>query len=82
MITTLNPDAVQSRADLILFVQALSKFCATSEIDNPATPDYLEAVAAWTEDMDGFFANSGRQVPSSPTWSLFAHILLAATRYE
>lgn len=82
MISDLNPDAVQSRADLIAFVRALAKHCQSTEVENPTTPRYLEALAAWTEDMNGFFINSGRVIQSEPSWSLFAHILLAATMYE
>lgn len=81
-MTNLDPDAVHTRADLIAFVQALARSCAESEIENPTTPAYLGAVAAWTEDMDGFFENTGRPVPTTPSWSLIAHILLAATHYE
>lgn len=43
---------------------------------------YLEAAAAWIEDMDGYHVNRGQPVPESPTWETVADIFQAALVYE
>ncbi|MGB2591526.1 MAG: hypothetical protein WBG02_02325 [Candidatus Acidiferrum sp.] len=43
---------------------------------------FLEALAAWARDMDGFYLNKGAVVPESPEWKTFAQMLAAATMYE
>jgi hypothetical protein len=50
--------------------------------ENPTLERYLGALAAWTEDMDGYFANQGLIEPAQPSWSLVARMLLAASLYE
>jgi len=43
---------------------------------------YLEALAAWVGDMDGWFRNRGVEEPEQPTWAHVAQILLASALYE
>ncbi|MBI2761944.1 MAG: hypothetical protein HYX51_11035 [Chloroflexi bacterium] len=43
---------------------------------------FLEALAAWTHDMDGYFRRDGQPVPDQPTWDLLAQMVLAARVYE
>ncbi|KAA8999078.1 hypothetical protein FJU30_15045 [Affinibrenneria salicis] len=43
---------------------------------------YLEAMASWIEDMDGFYENTGRRAPGDISWSVLADILQAAKIYE
>jgi hypothetical protein len=50
--------------------------------ENADLGDYLEAMAAWLEDMDGYYANKGRSTPETPSWTLIAEILSAAKVYE
>jgi hypothetical protein len=77
-------DQVQTRHDLVGFIQTLHRDLATngSEWENPTLDRFLEALAAWTEDMDGYFRNRGQKVPSEPTWQLIADMLHAAHLYE
>ena len=49
---------------------------------NDDLPSFLEALQAWVEDMDGYFANQGQPIPEQPSWQLLANILRAATIYE
>ena len=44
--------------------------------------DYLEAMAAWIQDAEGYYRNSGQPVPQQPSWHNFAEILSAAKVYE
>lgn len=77
-------ERVDSRDGLIEFVRALRRDLEGSDADweNPDLPRYLGAVAAWLEDMDGYFANRGEAVPDPPSWRLFAQVLIAAKYYE
>jgi hypothetical protein len=43
---------------------------------------FLGAMAAWVEDMDGYYANAGQPLPEPPGWRTIAEILMAAKHYE
>jgi hypothetical protein len=75
---------LQTREDFVAFVSALShdRQQKVGEWENRDLHTYLEAVAAWTEDLDGYFHNQQQPVPPHPTWQLLAQILLAAKSYE
>jgi len=75
---------VHTREDLALFVQELAHSLRTKpqEWENVSLPEYLEAMAAWIEDADGYYANAGKPVPQQPSWQNLAEILLAAKHYE
>lgn len=49
---------------------------------NGDLPSFLSAMAAWVEDMDGYYANRGEDVPDAPTWQTLRDILSAARVYE
>jgi hypothetical protein len=83
--------SLDSRASHTLSREELVKFLGemADSIDeeperwqNSNLPDFLNAWAAWLEDMDGFFLNRGEIVPTSPSWQLIAQMLLAARTYE
>lgn len=76
--------AINTRADFIEFVHAL-----VQELDRDPTSwenntlsTFLESLAAWLGDADGYYAALSRTVPNQPTWELFAQSLLAARSYE
>ena len=50
--------------------------------ENQNLPDFLEALAAWVDDMDGYFNNQGLPTPGQPSWELVGKMLAAATIYE
>jgi hypothetical protein len=71
--------------------QALADYVSSLAVDlreNPARwenntlPEFLSSMAAWIEDMDGYYTNQGLKVPESPSWSTLAEILTAARVYE
>ncbi len=70
---------VNSRVDLVHFVQALKLDLAAGkgEWENATLEKYLDAMAAWLEDMGGR-PDISRQNP----WQLFADILTASKTYE
>ena len=76
--------AIASREDFIAFVSALRRDLLRDPDgwENPTLDRYLDALAAWGEDLDGFFANRGEPTPTEPSWRLFGMMLLAAKYYE
>ncbi|MFI9818689.1 DUF7660 family protein [Saccharothrix variisporea] len=48
---------------------------------NHSLPHYLEALAAWLHDSDGYYANLGVPVPRNG-WEVIADALRAAAVYE
>jgi hypothetical protein len=74
-------DNVHTREDFVRFVRSLSRDTQGGLVENDTLPRYLEAVAAWTNDCPGYFANEQRPLPEAG-WSLFAVILQAALIYE
>lgn len=53
-----------------------------SEWSNADLPSFLEAMAAWVEDMDGYYLNKNQNPPTQPAWKTLAEIIAAARSYE
>ena len=77
-------EKIQMRDDLALFMQHLIRDFRTNpeRWENTSLEAYLEAVAAWIKDMDGYYRNRGETAPQQPTWRQVGEILLAARIYE
>jgi hypothetical protein len=75
---------VHSRADFIKFLGALRDHLERKpeEWENRDLASFLNALAAWVEDMDGYYQNLGESVPDQPSWKTMGQILLAARVYE
>jgi len=84
MKLTKHPDSISSRGDFVEFVKALGKDLQNDPTswENATLERFLEAVAAWVEDMDGYYLNQGRPVPVQPDWKVMGDILMAAKMYE
>lgn len=78
-------DEIRSREDLVRFLRDLH--AKLSDGADPAwedrtLPQYLEAAAAWIEDMPGYYENRGESPPDQPSWRTIAQIFAAARTYE
>jgi hypothetical protein len=75
---------VTDRHSLVQFIQSLANDVTShpEQWENRDLGAYLEAMAGWLEDMDGYYINKKLPVPDVPSWSLIADILLAAKVYE
>jgi hypothetical protein len=74
-------EAIASRNDLAEFVRELASALKTDpqSWENTDLEAFLKALAAWAEDMDGYYQNVlGRQVPDQPTWRTLGEILAGA----
>lgn len=81
----MNPtDQIQSREEFVAFVRRLADDFQMNKVDweNNNVTTYLEALAAWTEDMEGYYDNRGEPVPADINWKFMAHLLIAAKYYE
>jgi hypothetical protein len=48
---------------------------------NRSLPDYLEALAGWLDDYEGYYANRGVAIPQN-SWEVMRAAMRAATVYE
>lgn len=84
MITRKIVDRIQSRDDLVKFIEGLVSDLHTQPDDweNPSLDRYLSAMARWLNDSDSFYKNQGSIPPATPEWKTIAEILAAARIYE
>lgn len=77
-------EQVNSREDLIKFIFDLRNDLHKNKEnwENVTLENYLEAMEAWTNDMDGYFMNIKQPMPEQPSWKLIAKILYASSMYE
>ncbi len=75
---------VRTRDDFVAFVCALLNDLKSGDTpwENATLERFVEALAAWSTDMDGYYANRGEKLPEQPSWRIVAEMLLAATMYE
>lgn len=75
---------IKTRQDLAEFISALREDLEGNPggWENPSLPAYLEAMAAWVQDMPPAFRNLGVECSEQQPWRLCAEILLAAKIYE
>jgi hypothetical protein len=77
-------DAIGSRDEFVAFIGALRHDLSVRPEDwqNTTLDGFLEALAAWVQDMDGYYENNCLPVPSALNWKNIAEMLLAAKQYE
>ncbi|MBN3216989.1 DUF7660 family protein [Pectobacterium polaris] len=75
---------ISSKDDLVKLISALARDFKENpdEWENKDLSSYLEAVASWIEDMDGYYENTNQPLPKDTNWKIFADILVAAKIYE
>lgn len=75
---------IERQADLIQFVRALAVSAQRNRADwhNCDLATYLDALAAWVEDTDGYARDVDQESATTPTWRRFGEALLAARVYE
>lgn len=77
-------NGIKTREDLARFVNELCKEYteAPNSWENDTLQLFLAALAAWIEDMDGYYINQSQPVPATPEWKTLAQMLAAARYYE
>ena len=76
--------SINTKEDFLDFLRLLIHDLKNSpdSWENVRLDSYLEAAAAWTEDMEGYYMNNKLPVPENVNWQVFADILMAAAIYE
>lgn len=55
----------------------------SSDWENKTIDTFLEALGAYTNDLQGYYDNTGQKVNADkPSWQRFADIFKGATMYE
>ncbi|WP_316569322.1 hypothetical protein [Neobacillus sp. YIM B06451] len=77
-------EKVNSREDLVKFINLLRKDLQMNkdEWENANLADFLEAMEAWVNDMEGFYPNANQAVSEKQSWKMIANILYASKMYE
>lgn len=77
-------EKIHTHDDLMFFIHDLVRDLRTcpERWENTSLEAYLTAIAAWVQDMDGYYRNRGESIPEQPTWKHVGEILLAARIYE
>lgn len=75
---------ISNREDLSKFVKALYVDLKNKPEtwENATLEHYLEAMAAYIDDIDGKYSNMDKELPMQAVWKLFAEILISAKYYE
>ena len=76
---------VQTKNDFHEFLVALSQdFAANAtEWENSDLPSFLEALASYSQDIQGYYTNTKQPVNAEvPSWRVFAEMLCGARVYE
>ena len=78
-------DFTMTRENFIEFVESLrADFLSDpGKWTNKTIDDYLEAIARYAQDIQGYYDNTGQTVNAdNPDWKTFSDILKGATIYE
>ena len=75
---------IETKEDFINFVNLLKNDFIKNKNnwENITLFDYLNAIEAWTKDMEGYYKNTNQYIPKNIPWKIFADILYAGTIYE
>ncbi|WP_027384921.1 DUF7660 family protein [Epilithonimonas caeni] len=77
-------EKIANKEDFVDFVYLLVTNLNShpQEWANQTLAEYLESIASWTEDMEGYYQNNNIPIPENINWKVFANILIAAKMYE
>ncbi|WP_016756316.1 hypothetical protein [Leptospira santarosai] len=77
-------NSISGKDDFVEFIYKLSNDFKDnhSEWTNQDIESFLEALARWVEDSDGYYQNIGIVPPKIPDWKNVAEMLIAAKYYE
>ena len=68
---------IKNRENFIEFMH-----CYISDTEDTSVRCYLESLTAWADDMEGYYKNSGIEMPEGINWDFIATLLYAGSIYE
>ena len=74
-----------TREDFIQFLETLRRDFQTDpdKWANKTIDDYLEAISRYTQDIQGYYDNTGQTISADKAdWKTFSDIMKGATTYE
>jgi hypothetical protein len=76
--------ATRSCEDFLAFLVQLAEDHRVNRAawTNDELATFLAAMAAWLQDMDGYYDSRGEDVSSMGPWRLFSDVMMAARCYE
>ena len=79
-----NINALQTKDDFVSFVRALKADLIEDKESwtNRDLEHFLEGMASWVEDMDGYYQNRNQPISQQLEWKTFALVLMGAKIYE
>jgi hypothetical protein len=77
-------EGIKNRQDLIDHLEEIRKdFSANGdEWENNNLENYLEALQAYFQDIEGYYKNRGEKIEDIEPWRMFADALSGAVVYE
>lgn len=77
-------NAIQTRESFIEFLYFMikDKENNSEEWKNKSITEYLEGMASWVEEMDGYYNNMKLQMPRDIDWKFIATLLYVGKIYE
>lgn len=77
-------DQIRTREDFVRFIYTLKEdtHINTDEWENKDIPSYLESIASWVEDMDGYYKNMNMKPPRDVDWKFLATLFYVGKIYE
>jgi len=78
------PDTPKTFAEFAVFLRTLVRSISEERErwENKSLDSYLAAMAAWVDDMAGYYESQGERVPDQPDWRVLIDMFLAARVYE
>lgn len=77
-------NTIHTREEFIDFMNSLieDKEVNPEEWENVNVSEYLEAIAYWVEDMDGYYRNMNLEMPKNLDWRFIATLFYVGKIYE
>ena len=75
---------ISTKDEFIAFIEKLKndKLEKPDEWENSDIQSYLTGILSWAEDMDGYYKNLGKNIPSNINWNFIATLFYVGKIYE
>lgn len=75
---------ISTKDEFIAFIEQLKndKLEKPEEWENSDIESYLTGISSWVDDMDGYYKNLGKNIPSNINWNFIATLFYVGKIYE